>query len=73
VCLWTASKPKPSINTTPRKKTPQPTKQLANLVVNSDAAALLDALAAWTPVEPGLLLSAEQRSAAIGEDVSGQA
>lgn len=46
------------------------TGNLDNLVVASDPADLLDKLAAWEPVEKGLLLSAELRTAAVGSDVN---
>jgi hypothetical protein len=39
-------------------------------VVSSDASDLLDCLASWTPVVKGLILTAEERKAAIGADVS---
>lgn len=45
---------------------------LDGLVVAADAKELLDGLQAWVPTGPGLL-SAEQRKAAIGTDVSGHA
>ncbi|GBF92820.1 hypothetical protein Rsub_05439 [Raphidocelis subcapitata] len=44
---------------------------LANLVVASDPAELMDLLAGWRPAVKGLVLSAQQRAAAIGEDVAG--
>lgn len=40
-----------------------------NLVVSDDAEDLMDRLSGWQPVAKGLLLSAEERKAAIGEDV----
>jgi predicted Rossmann-fold nucleotide-binding protein len=46
---------------------------LDNLVVASDAPDLVGRLAGWVPVVKGLVLSAEQRKAAIGEDVAGRA
>jgi hypothetical protein len=44
---------------------------LDNLVVSSSASDLLERLGSWKPVVRGLVLTAEQRKGAIGEDVSG--
>lgn len=41
-----------------------------NLVISSDAADLVDRLAGWAPVVRGLILTSEERKAAIGADVS---